>query len=157
MNYTPNTPNTIDWPKGSLVIHDADAKAPDMLMVVTGHTRDGRIKTQYIVNSTFSTAKVWTNPKEALHDPASFGIPLPAWYRPPQPAPASASEASPPATATPQAPGPVAAVYAKYKHLDRVIARLPERNASPRTEGYPFYTTLFDLWTAIKAQEAPHA
>jgi hypothetical protein len=50
--------------------------------------------------------------------------------------------------------GPVAAVYAKYKHLDRVFSMLPGNVASPKIEGNPFYATLLDLWTAIKAQEA---
>jgi hypothetical protein len=154
MNYTPNT---IDWQIGDLVIHDADHKSDDMIMRVTGRTRDGLIKTKYLGPDRRWKNKIWANPKEALHDPERFGITIPAWYRPPT-APASASEASPPATATPQAPGPVAAVYAKYKHIDRVFSMLPERDdGCPTIAGNPFYETLFHLWTAIKAQEAPHA
>jgi hypothetical protein len=148
MNYTPNT---IDWQIGDLVIHDADDKAEHMLMRVIGIDRHGQIKTKYLFPDTerHFHAKVWTNQKEHLHDPARFGI---FWSERPA-APASASEASPP-TPVP-APGPVAAVYAKYKHLDSVFAMLAKRDA--KTEGNPIHEAAADLWNAIKAQEAPHA
>ena len=145
MNYTPNT---IDWPIGALVIHDADDKAPHMLMRVIGRTRDGLIKTKYLGPDHRWRNKIWTNPKEVLHDPALFGI---GWSE--TPATPSASEASQPPPAP--APGPVAAVYAKYKHLDRVFSMLAEREDGPTAEGNPFYAAVTDLWSAIKAQEAP--
>jgi len=165
MNYTPNT---IDWQIGDLVIHDADHKSDDMIMRVVGRTRDGLIKTKYLgPDQSFLVHacrnKVWTNPKEVLHDPDRFGIPIPAWYRPPQPAPASASEASPthPHTHTPTLsptppPGPVAAVYAKYKRIDGVFNMLAwDRKGGPLFEGYLLSQVTLDLWNAIKAQEAP--
>jgi hypothetical protein len=64
-----------------------------------------------------------------------------------QPATPSASEAS--------QPGPVAAVYAKYKHLDRVFSMLAERDDGPTAEGNPIHRATADLWRAIKQQEAP--
>ena len=70
-------PNSIDWPVGALVIHDADAKEAFMLMRVVGRTRDGRLKTRYAYKQPRScgwSRKVWVNPKERLLDPARFGI-----------------------------------------------------------------------------------
>ena len=50
--------------------------------------------------------------------------------------------------------GPVAAVYAKYKHLDRVFSMLAERYEDPTVERNPIHAAAADLWQAIKAQEA---
>jgi hypothetical protein len=69
MNYEANT---IQWRKGSVVIHDADAKEPKMLMLVIGFTRDGWAKTQYCDRRKKRT--VYTNQMFALHDPQRFGI-----------------------------------------------------------------------------------
>lgn len=69
MNYEPNL---IQWHKGSIVIHDADAKEPKMLMRVIGYTRDGLVKTQYIDKRHKRT--VWKNGKEFLHDPRRFDL-----------------------------------------------------------------------------------
>lgn len=65
-------PNTVKWSRGAIVIHDADAKEPKMLMKVVGYTRDGLVKTQYVDRR--HKRKIWKNPMEALHDPARFGI-----------------------------------------------------------------------------------
>jgi hypothetical protein len=69
MNYEPNT---TQWQKGDIVIHDADAKEACMLMRVIGYTRDGLCKTKYVDKSRKRT--VWKNGIEFLHDPARFGI-----------------------------------------------------------------------------------
>lgn len=72
MNYEPNT---VQWRKGQFVIHDADAKRLDMVMLVIGHTRDGLVKTRYLFEG--RPRGVWKNPVAVLHDPARFGIELP--------------------------------------------------------------------------------
>lgn len=72
MNYAPNTTH---WPKGALVIHDADAKRANMLMVVVGFARDGRVKTRYL--DTAQPRNLWFNDLRYLHDPARFGIAVP--------------------------------------------------------------------------------
>lgn len=69
MNYEANTNH---WVKGHIVIHDADAKEPRMLMRVIGYTRDGLCKTQYC--SRWLRRTVWKNEIKFLHDPARFGI-----------------------------------------------------------------------------------
>lgn len=70
MNYEPNTQQ---WFRGDAVIHDADAKRPDMLMRVIGYTKDGLIRTIYV-----DTAKhgrtVYQNELKYLHDPRRFEI-----------------------------------------------------------------------------------
>ena len=73
MNYEPNT---IDWPVGSPVIHDADAKEVRMLMRVIGRLADGRVETRYISEEMCAKhgRKVWHNRQEVLHDPSRFGI-----------------------------------------------------------------------------------
>jgi hypothetical protein len=75
MNYEPNT---TEWPVGSLVIHDADAKRADMLMVVTGRDeKTGEYLTRYAYPSKVPRhwrRKVWRNDVKYLHDPALFGI-----------------------------------------------------------------------------------
>lgn len=72
MNYPANIRH---WTKGDIVIHDADAKRDDMLMVVIGYTRDGLVKTQYRDRRHRRT--VFTNALRYLHDPALFDIPTP--------------------------------------------------------------------------------
>jgi len=74
-------PNTIDWPVGTLVIHDADAKEAYMLMRVVGRTREGGYKTRYAVRDPRRPAadarRTWVNDVRFLHDPARFGIVIP--------------------------------------------------------------------------------
>ena len=41
-------PNTTRWPVGDFVIHDADAKRADMLMVVTGCSRDMSVQSLHL-------------------------------------------------------------------------------------------------------------
>lgn len=65
-------PNLIQWHKGAIVIHDAAAKEPKMLMRVIGYTRDGLVKTQYIDKRRKRT--IHKNPKESLHDPRRFDL-----------------------------------------------------------------------------------
>lgn len=43
---TTHPPNTAEWRVGDYVIHDADAKRADMLMVVTGRSRVGVYRTR---------------------------------------------------------------------------------------------------------------
>lgn len=70
-------PNMTQWGSGDLVIHDADAKRADMLMIVIGRDAFGVYRTRYA----FPWAqprpwrrKVWRNTVEYLHDPERFGI-----------------------------------------------------------------------------------
>ena len=65
--------NTKRWRKGDIVIHDADAKEPKMLMVVIGYTRDDLCKTQYVDRRHKRT--IWKNGLEYLHQPERFNIP----------------------------------------------------------------------------------
>lgn len=72
-----HAPNTTRWRVGDLVIHDADAKRTDMLMVVTGCSRDGIYRTRYAFPEQQPRSwrrKVWHNALAALHDPDRFGI-----------------------------------------------------------------------------------
>ena len=74
MNYEPNT---VDWNKGDVVIHDADAKEEYMLMVVIGIKKNDLIKTKYLHRETvvkFGGNPVYLNDKKYLHDPKIFGI-----------------------------------------------------------------------------------
>lgn len=73
MNYKANTHH---WRKGDIVIHDADAKHPKMLMIVIGYTRDGLCKTQYVDKR--RRRKIFKNEIADLHDPDQFGI-HPIW------------------------------------------------------------------------------
>jgi hypothetical protein len=68
--------NTIQWRKGDIVIHDADAKSPKMLMKVIGYTRDGLVKTQYVNRELKRT--IWKNEIGNLHSPEIFDI-YPDW------------------------------------------------------------------------------
>lgn len=69
MNYEPNT---IQWGRGSIVIHDADAKEPKMLMKIIGFTRDGLAKCQYVDKRKKRT--IYPNRLAVLHDPEQFGL-----------------------------------------------------------------------------------
>lgn len=83
MNYESNE---IDWPIGSWVIHDCDAKERKYLMLVVGKT-----DTEYICIYPFCLDTIkkdgtpakgqmlefWTNYKKYLHDPARFDIEIP--------------------------------------------------------------------------------
>ena len=76
-----HAPNTTRWRVGYFVIHDADAKRADMLMVVTGCSRDGIYQTRYAFPDAQPRSwrrKVWRNTLEPLHDPCRFGIAAPA-------------------------------------------------------------------------------
>ena len=64
--------NTIHWVKGSVVIHDADAKEPKMLMRIVGFTRDGLAKCQYVDKRHKRT--IYPNAIAPLHTPARFGL-----------------------------------------------------------------------------------
>ncbi len=66
--------NTIRWRPGDLVIHDADAKRVDMVMVVIGYDRKGLCKTRYISDE--KNKKVWENDIMYLHPLSQFGIRL---------------------------------------------------------------------------------
>ena len=65
-------PNKNLWGKGHVVIHDADAKEPKMLMMVIGRTRDGLIKTQYVDKRQKRT--IYKNDLKYLHEPELFGL-----------------------------------------------------------------------------------
>lgn len=76
---TLHEPNTTAWKAGDLVIHDADAKRPDMLMIVLGCSRTGVYRTRYAFPAKQPKSwrkKVWRNTLDALHDPRRFGIAL---------------------------------------------------------------------------------
>lgn len=86
---TPNS-NTRSLKPGDLVIHEEDAKRQDMLMVVLGQIKRGPnaslYRTRYL-NTAESDHRgpmheyrrsIWKNPIRKLHDPARFGISLPA-------------------------------------------------------------------------------
>lgn len=79
MNYQANT---IHWRPGDLVLHDADAKTPEMLMVVLGYDRvTGECRTKYVKPDAMYEGcpgkRVYRNWIESLHDPGRFGIPVP--------------------------------------------------------------------------------
>lgn len=72
-------PNIVDWPVGSFVLQEADAKEPTMLMQVVGKSGD-RYVTRY-VHPRFSLRfgqgsfkRDWSNGRGSLLDPAPFGI-----------------------------------------------------------------------------------
>ena len=149
MNYEPNT---INWQIGDLVIHDADHKSDDMIMRVVGRTRDGQIKTKYLGPDHRWKNKIWTNPKEALHDPDRFGIPIPQWSLPPTATP-SASEASPPATAPAIGPGAdiiMAHLHLKYKGYEFKVGL----DGSEKEIEF-ISNTLLGALKLLEAQEAP--
>lgn len=74
-------PNATVWKMGDLVIHDDDAKRPDMLMKVLSRIasgpRKGMFRTRYAYPELQPKSwrmKVWINPIEKLHDPKRFAI-----------------------------------------------------------------------------------
>lgn len=79
MNYAPNT---TQWKKGDVVVHDADAKTADMLMGVVGYNDEGLCRTYYLNPH---HQKQWgpvrcsrlLNRVMVLHSPDRFNIPLP--------------------------------------------------------------------------------
>lgn len=77
LNYSPNT---IQWMPGDLVLHDADRKCKEMLMVVTGYDpKTGQCKTRYVTPEAFGWPKrrIYRNSLRVLHDPGRFGIAVP--------------------------------------------------------------------------------
>lgn len=76
----PYPPNTIQWPIGTLVIHAADAKRPEMLMRVVSYTPEGLCRTVYHQPSHRMSSKhqkqAWANDIASLLDPRDFNIPL---------------------------------------------------------------------------------
>jgi hypothetical protein len=70
--------NTIKWKPGDLVLHDADDKREDMLMVVLGYRCGGDIcETVYLrpaSRDSVTRRQVWSNEIRHLHDPKRFGI-----------------------------------------------------------------------------------
>lgn len=74
MNYARNTK---EWNPGDLVIHDADAKRDDMLMLVLEKEwKDGAwyYWTAYIHQEEGRKTGRWFNRGDALHDPKWFKI-----------------------------------------------------------------------------------
>jgi hypothetical protein len=76
-----HAPNATEWQPDDFVIHDEDAKRPDMLMRVLGKiktgTNAGKFRTQYAFPDRQPRSwrkKIWINSLDALHDPARFGI-----------------------------------------------------------------------------------
>lgn len=65
--------NTTHHEIGTLVIHDADAKCPAMLMEVVGYARNGHCRTRY-VRPMPGWRGTFLNHVSFLHDPARFGI-----------------------------------------------------------------------------------
>lgn len=74
MNYPPNTRH---WQPGDLVLHDADAKRAEMLMVVLGYDRkSGWCRTKYLHPGYYDGMRkaAMLNELRFLHDPAMFGV-----------------------------------------------------------------------------------
>lgn len=72
--------NTTLWTLGDYVINEYDSKSADMLMRVVRVARNGTFETRYVDETMhhFYGGKTWTNKLDVLHDPARFGIALPA-------------------------------------------------------------------------------
>jgi hypothetical protein len=72
MNYPANIQH---WPLGAQVIHDADAKTAEMLMVVEGYTRLGQVITRYLHPHHYPCMKGrFVNDICYLHNPLLFGL-----------------------------------------------------------------------------------
>lgn len=71
VNYEPNTRH---WELGSQVLHDADAKKPEMLMEVIGYNNKGWCRTRYVSASRRDRRRTYLNSVSVLHDPALFGV-----------------------------------------------------------------------------------
>lgn len=73
--------NKTQWGPGSIVIHDADAKRKDMLMIVldlwTTRSEEIMVRTAYLLQPKRSGKKgTWINRADVLHNPRRFGIEL---------------------------------------------------------------------------------
>jgi len=67
-------PNQRHWNRGDIVIHEADSKSPYMLMVVLKQRKnDDRYECRYL-NTVFNGTNIVRAKKEALLDPALFGM-----------------------------------------------------------------------------------
>ena len=80
MNYEPNL---IQWKRGDIVIHDADAKDSRMLMRVVGYLRNGLCRTVYVNKERqrgwgYERVSRLINRVAVLHDPVRFSIEIPA-------------------------------------------------------------------------------
>lgn len=86
MNYEPNT---VKWKVGDFVIHDIDAKTPEMIMQVIDYQKNGLCKTVYfkihewdricptcgnIMKVTDKRKRVYKNDIKYLHPLSAFGI-----------------------------------------------------------------------------------
>ena len=76
LNYEPNT---VEWDRGDLVIHDCDAKTKSMLMIVVGKEWNGMedrwdYRTAYLYQEDNRKTGVWINDKKFLHAPSRFNI-----------------------------------------------------------------------------------
>lgn len=73
MNYEENTRR---WQSGDVVIHDADAKKEEMLMIVRGYDqKTGLCVTNYRqVGYIAGMEKKYHNDIKYLHDPKRFGL-----------------------------------------------------------------------------------
>lgn len=89
MNYTENN---IHWQVGDIVIHDCDAKRPDMLMQIIEKYQDAHCKPRYVcayidkeyhigqkgfTEKEFNKWNRWNNSMKPLHDPKRFDIIIP--------------------------------------------------------------------------------
>ena len=72
--------NTVRWEVGDLVLHDADAKKPEMLMRVVGWRNSvlgETVTTQYVTPGEGRGKTIFENDVKYLHDPRRFAISLP--------------------------------------------------------------------------------
>lgn len=82
-----NEKNTTNWKAGDVVIHDADAKKPFMLMRIVEVRKPTRTREHVEYVSEYISEEMrerwpgkanrWRNPVEALHDPKGYGIVIP--------------------------------------------------------------------------------
>lgn len=67
--------NKREWQPGDIVIHDADEKSPRMLMIVLGYSRDGQVRSRYLIGKAKGrNRRVWKNYMDCLHEPERFGL-----------------------------------------------------------------------------------
>lgn len=69
-------PNTRDWQPGDIVIHDVDAKIPEMLMCVVKYRPRKKVYVTVYLHPDYmqSMRGTFENERRFLHDPARFGI-----------------------------------------------------------------------------------
>jgi hypothetical protein len=99
--------NEIEWQIGDHVIHDADAKRHDMLMIVVGRSKAGVYRTRCAFPAEQPRSwlhRLWRDTLTLPHDHRRFGIDTP---RGPLTR-ASSVSAPPPSAATPPQPDPSA-------------------------------------------------